>query len=423
MTFFYTALMFCLFITIMSLAHRSMEWAVTSELVHEMLEAAVDVASTESLLMENGVELEEDLGERDRIFFYVYNSSGEIKSYSRASSDVENDVLEVIHSQYIPEDDVAVFEKTGKKGREAVLMLTQKPILINDEIVGTAFVGRDITSLYKGIRKSTYVLGGLSLIALLIAAWLGHKMSGRVILPMQQACERERQFAADASHELRTPLAVVLASAEVLESDKGITSPVSRQVIEDLKSEVHKMTKLVGDLLTVARNEAGAESLLITEFDIGAQICQVARNMRQLAQKKDILISCTADEGIMFSGDEQRIGQLVLILVDNAVKYTPSMGQVTIQLEKYNNGDVSFSVADTGVGIAPEDKDKIFDRFYRVDKARSREMGGNGLGLSIANCIVKAHAGKITVESRPGEGTVFKVYLRSQKQRKQLRKI
>ena len=302
-------------------------------------------------------------------------------------------------------------------------MLTQKPILINDEIAGTAFVGRDITSLYKGIRKSTYVLGGLSLIALLIAAWLGHKMSGRVILPMQQACERERQFAADASHELRTPLAVVLASAEVLESDKGITSPVSRQVIEDLKSEVHKMTKLVGDLLTVARNEAGAESLLITEFDIGAQICQVARNMRQLAQKKDILISCTADEGIMFSGDEQRIGQLVLILVDNAVKYTPSMGQVTIQLEKYNNGDVSFSVADTGVGIAPEDKDKIFDRFYRVDKARSREMGGNGLGLSIANCIVKAHAGKITVESRPGEGTVFKVYLRSQKQRNQLRKI
>ena len=266
-------------------------------------------------------------------------------------------------------------------------------------------------------------MGGLSLIALLIAAWLGHKMSGRVILPMQQACERERQFAADASHELRTPLAVVLASAEVLESDKGITSPVSRQVIEDLKSEVHKMTKLVGDLLTVARNEAGAESLLITEFDIGAQICQVARNMRQLAQKKDILISCTADEGIMFSGDEQRIGQLVLILVDNAVKYTPSMGQVTIQLEKYNNGDVSFSVADTGVGIAPEDKDKIFDRFYRVDKARSREMGGNGLGLSIAKCIVNAHAGKITVESRPGEGTVFKVYLRSQKQRKQLRKI
>ena len=134
MTFFYTALMFCLFITIMSLAHRSMEWAVTSELVHEMLEAAVDVASTESLLMENGVELEEDLGERDRIFFYVYNSIGEIKSYSRASSDVENDVLEVIHSQYIPEDDVAVFEKTGKKGREAVLMLTQKPILINDRL-------------------------------------------------------------------------------------------------------------------------------------------------------------------------------------------------------------------------------------------------------------------------------------------------
>ena len=111
--------------------------------------------------------------------------------------------------------------------------------------------------------------------------------------------------------------------------------------------------------------------------------------------------------------DEQKIKQLMLILVDNAVKYTPDGGSVTVRLLEPSAGRVRFEVEDTGIGISKEDKERIFDRFFRVDKARSREMGGNGLGLAIAQEIVKLHNGKITVESEPGEGTKFTVRLRS----------
>ena len=113
--------------------------------------------------------------------------------------------------------------------------------------------------------------------------------------------------------------------------------------------------------------------------------------------------------------DEQKIKQLVLILVDNAVKYTPEGGQVTVRLEQPAKGQVRFTVKDTGIGIAPEDQARIFDRFFRVDKVRSREMGGNGLGLAIAHEIIKLHKGKISIQSELGEGTAFIVDLKSPK--------
>ena len=114
------------------------------------------------------------------------------------------------------------------------------------------------------------------------------------------------------------------------------------------------------------------------------------------------------------SGDEEKIKQLILILVDNAVKYTESGGHVLVQLEYADEDSAVFSVQDSGIGIAPEDQEKIFERFYRVDKARSREMGGNGLGLAIALEILRLHGGKISVESQPNVGTKFTVELKTQ---------
>lgn len=397
-----------------------MEWAVSSEQAGELMEHAQDVAYTEALIIENGLYVGDDLGTRNRMFFYVYDNRGELQNFSRAPSDVEQELLAIIESGNVPKGEVAVYEKKDKKGRDVVVLITCNNIVVNHQIVGHVCVGKDVTALYRGIGKSTYFLAGISLIALIIAAIIGHMISGKLLQPMHEAYERQRQFAADASHELRTPLSVVMASADLLESDPSISSPMLKQVVADLKDEVKKMSKLVGDLLQVSRGDANVEKLNVTSFFMGEVMEQVRRNMAPMAEKKGITLIGDLPDDIRYTGDEQKISQLVLILVDNAIKYTPEGGTVTIRLTGAKSGpldkggNVKFFVSDTGVGIAEEDQKKIFDRFYRVDKARSRAMGGNGLGLAIATSIVRQHQGKIDVESKLGEGTTFIVELKSQ---------
>jgi len=224
--------------------------------------------------------------------------------------------------------------------------------------------------------------------------------------------ERQVQCASDPSHELRTPLAVVLASADLLLTDPSITSPFLKQVIEDVRDEVKKMTKLVGDLLTVARSDAKANQLKPVRMDLVAAAQQTVRIMRPFAEKKDIVIAEDLPKRAEICADEQKIRQLILILVDNAVKYTPKHGRISVCVQE-EKGAVELSVSDTGIGIAPEHIERIFDRFYRVDKARSRRMGGNGLGLAIAREIAEAHGGTIAVESEMGQGTTFRVQLKA----------
>ena len=267
--------------------------------------------------------------------------------------------------------------------------------------------------MYNGMEKATSALTVLGVVSLVFAAGVGYVLSGGAMKPVREAYERQRQFAADASHELRTPLAVVLASADLLRSDASITSPFLKQVIEDVRDEVKKMTKLVSDLLIVARTDGKANQLKPVRMDLVAAAQQTVRIMRPFAEKKDIVIEEILPRRAEIYADEQKIRQLILILVDNAVKYTSEHGQITIRIEAGEKGDICFSVVDTGIGIEPEHQERIFDRFYRVDKARSRRMGGNGLGLAIAREIVEAHHGRISVQSEHGKGTTFYVTLKS----------
>ena len=145
---------------------------------------------------------------------------------------------------------------------------------------------------------------------------------------------------------------------------------------------------------------------------MGGVTAQVARLMQPLAEQKQITLVAEKMPKVLVQADEQKIRQLVLILVDNALKYTPEGGKVTVEFRKAEKGRICLAVSDTGIGISKEDQEKVFDRFYRVDKARSREMGGNGLGLAIAQEIVNLHQGKISIQSELGKGTTFLVELR-----------
>lgn len=166
------------------------------------------------------------------------------------------------------------------------------------------------------------------------------------------------------------------------------------------------MTNLVGDLLTLARSDSNSIELRRETFDLRLLAERAIESVNPLANEKEISTSLESPEQLQTIGDPERLSQLLYILLDNAIKYTPTGGAVKLSLSQ-EGPDLCITVQDTGVGINKEDFHRIFDRFYRADKSRSRQMGGHGLGLSIAKWIVETHKGTINVTSELGKGSTF----------------
>ena len=412
----YALVMGGLVIVLLFAMHKTMEWAITSEQARELLDTADSVADAQAYaVLHPGMDTDEARLYRstnDRLFYYVFDGEGRLVSFSRASFRIESFVLDIMTAWDAPEGEVRVFTETNERGAPTKVMMTTQRIFSPPLPLQTVYVGKDVTAMYNGMEKATWALAVLGGVALVFAAGIGYVLSGGAMKPVREAYEKQRQFAADASHELCTPLAVVLASADLLRSDPSITSPFLKQVIEDVRDEVKKMTKLVSDLLTVARTDGKANQMRLVRMDLVSAVQQTVRIMRPFAEKKDIVIDEELPKRVEIHADEQKIRQLILILVDNAVKYTPEHGRISVCVQE-DRWSVKLSVSDTGIGIAPEHQERIFERFYRVDKARSRRMGGNGLGLAIAREIVEAHGGSIAVESEPGKGTTFHTRLKA----------
>ncbi|MBP5200555.1 MAG: sensor histidine kinase [Schwartzia sp.] len=414
LTLYYSLIMAVFLIVLIVVVHQSMEWSMKSEQARELVDTAEFIAGGQEHLLQHP-ELAEDTEEwrtsSDRLFFYVFDMEGESVNFSRASEQLEPFVMDVIGAWDKEPGEVAVVSNEGRQ-RHVRLMLVSQPMMEEGEQIATVYVGKDVTAMYNGLEKATYSLAGLAVLALALAAGVGHVLAGEAIVPLMEAYEKQRQFAADASHELRTPLSVVMASADLLDNDPSITSPFLKQVIGDVRDEVKKMTKLVSDLLFVARSDNQALKLKLSKVDLAAAADQTIRLMQPLADKKNITLVREGEASLTAKLDEQKMKQLLLILVDNAVKYTPEGGRVSVRILSPAAGKIRIETEDTGIGISKEDLERIFDRFFRVDKARSREMGGNGLGLAIAQEIVNLHGGQISVESKVGEGTKFIVKLR-----------
>ena len=412
----YALVMGGLVIVLLFAMHKTMEWAITSEQARELLDTADSVADAQAYaVLHPGMDTDEARFYRstnDRLFYYVFDGEGRLVSFSRASFRIESFVLDIMTAWDAPEGEVRVFTEMNERGAPTKVMMTTQRIFSPPLPLQTVYVGKDVTAMYNGMEKATWALAVLGGVALVFAAGIGYVLSGGAMKPVREAYEKQRQFAADASHELRTPLAVVLASADLLRSDPSITSPFLKQVIEDVRDEVKKMTKLVSDLLTVARTDGKANQMRLVRMDLVSAVQQTVRIMRPFAEKKDIVIDEELPKRVEIHADEQKIRQLILILVDNAVKYTSEHGRISVCVQE-DRGSVKLSVSDTGIGIAPEHQERIFERFYRVDKARSRRMGGNGLGLAIAREIVEAHGGSIAVESELGKGTTFHIRLKA----------
>ena len=235
-----------------------------------------------------------------------------------------------------------------------------------------------------------------------------NEMLGRI----ESAFLRITEFTADASHELRTPISLIHTEAE-LALRRSRNQEEYREALLHILLEADRTAKLVEELLALARADSGSEVLNIHPLDLLKLLKESTSKWSQVASLRNLQFEEHLDvEHVPVMGDENALRRVIDILLDNAFKYTPAPGTVTLSAAQ-NHGNILVSVEDTGMGIAPEDQTRIFERFYRVDKARSRELGGAGLGLAIAQWIVKRHKGTITVESELGRGSVFRVEIPS----------
>jgi len=220
---------------------------------------------------------------------------------------------------------------------------------------------------------------------------------------------RMKQFTADASHELRAPVSLIRTTAEVAVQKRDRPAGEYLQALDEILEEAERTSQVVDSLMLLARADSGKEAAEATVADICGIIRGAADQGEKLARNHNLNFSAQILEGpIWIQADTDALRRALLILIDNAAKYTPSGGSIAVRLEA-RDGFAIASVSDTGIGIAKEDVAHIFDRFWRADKARSREQGGAGLGLSIAKWIVEMHRGSIDVESDPSKGSTFHV--------------
>jgi len=254
---------------------------------------------------------------------------------------------------------------------------------------------------------SVFLLGGGAAVGL--AASSGFLLAGRTLAPIRRSYESQQQFVSDASHELRTPLAIARLQTEILTEDTNATIESRMEQVEAIAIQVDRMTALVGDLLTLARADEGRDNLVFQDVDLHALTGDVVHDMQALAELREVQLE-SAVEAVRCRGDAARLRQMLVILIDNALKYTPSGGRVLVGC-RHEGNHAELTVSDTGPGIAPADQRRIFERFYRADSARGRGTGGTGLGLAIAAWIARAHRGRISVQSEPGNGATFRVRL------------
>jgi len=219
-----------------------------------------------------------------------------------------------------------------------------------------------------------------------------------------------RDFVINASHELKTPITAIRALVETMIDDaENMPEETRRSFLNKISNQSLRLSAIVVDLMALSRFELQPEQVSQSVVDLGQVVKCLVQGLKLAAEEKSLTLEyIEADEPLEIVSDEETLGQAISNLLDNAIKYTPQGGHVTARL--YEMGKVAvIEVEDTGIGIEPQDKERIFERFYRVDKARSRELGGTGLGLAIVRHIVMAHQGRIEVESRPGSGSTFRL--------------
>lgn len=282
----------------------------------------------------------------------------------------------------------------------------------NGQIQARLYTFLNLEDYYDMAVDGMYFLFLLCAVCIMLAAGGGYYMAAKNIKPLEILFAREHEFAADASHELRTPLTVLSLGVESLQNDdESKLSGFAQEVLRDMQHETKYMSRLIEALLTLARGDEENTPLARAKVDLTEVAVKVCNKMRPLAAKKGLELEYAAGDApqVFILGDKNKMEQLLIIFIDNAIKYSES-GTITVTVDADSMHAV-IKVMDEGIGISESDAQKIFERFYRVDKARSRAEGGFGLGLNIARIIVVRHGGTVSVKPRSPHGSIFTVRL------------
>lgn len=392
-------------------------------------------------------------------FYRIYDGSGNVGSRSKNIDASKFPLTQQAYADALKGENS--FETFYLAGNHPIRVITM-PVLRVGKLVNLVQVGTSLEAVHETLRNLRIFLITTVPLVLLLATLFGRFLARRSLLPvakitqtardigggadlskrisvpkvqdeigqlaktfnnmmdrLENSFSQIRQFSSDASHELRTPLTVLKGQNELI-LNKPRSPEEYQEVISSNLEEINYMSKVLEDLFTLSKSDENQVQLDCRPIDLKVVIDEVCKHAELLAGQKNIEIVIAFLESVQINGDPVRLRQMIWNILDNAIKYTPPGGQLRISLEEEKE-HAFVTVKDTGIGIPEEHLPHIFDRFYRVDRARSRDEGGSGLGLSICRHIVEAHKGHIEVESKLGMGAKFKIRLPKIKDRKPLK--
>ena len=382
----------------------------------EKLTAGAERVASGDFGSELPVESTDEIG----ILTGTFNEMAGVLQSTLAAMENERNKLDTLFLHMT--DGVVAFDHQGKlihcnPAANTMLQRTVAEDCTYDELFGQIYPFDQMLALQRPNYAEGEMLVGDRTLELYLAPF-SDQASGGVLIVLHDVTEqhrneeRRKEFVANVSHELRTPLTNVRSYAETLRDSGGdIPQDMANSFLDIIITETDRMTHIVQDLLTLSRLDAGNAELALSRFPFGEAIESVARaNALNAKQRGHELVYDPPEALPLIVGDRSRLEQVMMNIIGNAIKYTPDGGHIRITAGATEDS-VWMEVCDDGIGIPEKDRDRIFDRFYRVDKARSRESGGTGLGLSIAKEIVQRHHGSISLAPHEGPGTTVRLVL------------
>lgn len=310
------------------------------------------------------------------------------------------------------EDVVEKTVETADKGGDAFKLNGRRYRVYLRENAGKKYYAfYDCSTEYVILRNSAIWYAVAYVCSIIAVVLLSYLLSEKAVVPVKQSMEKERTLTANASHELKTPLTIISANLSVIQSEPTSTVAENAKWLDSIEDQVKRMNVLIMDMLELSRLEQAATPAF-TEVDLSEVVSGGILSSEALCFEKNIIIEDTVEDGITVSGDKSMLERLTLILLDNAVKYTPNDGNITVELKEIPKKKVKLSVRNSGQGMTAETMEHVFDRFYKGDTARTQATNASsfGLGLSIAKAICDKHGAEITCVGEEGRYTEFDIF-------------
>ena len=340
-------------------------------------------------------------------FYYIMSPDLELVHGNETQPELRDAVLDHVRTAELPRGEV-VFREIEPDGAEDAVRLAVLRRPIDDDAgryIGSVYAATDVGGALGHLDQLLLIMFALAFGVVALAGFGGWWMADRSLLPLRRALAQQRAFIANASHELRAPLTVLQAALSIVERDAGERlAPFHRQSISDARAETQRLGNLAGQMLLLARADAGALELRPAALDLVALVERQIRLQRFRADAQDQTLHADLPEQAMIEGDEDLLARALSAALDNALSYTPPGGSIFVQLT-HERGGWRLEIVNSGQGMGPDAVAQAFTRFYRADESRARHRGGAGLGLPIIHEILDLHGGRARIESGANENT------------------